>query len=72
MEKKPILLDVMQGDKFICQLTYTKRGVPTFVEGKIREVYDMGDMERFVYESRPSLRGRGIRIAFSDSRVTRT
>ena len=72
MKKKPILLDVMQGDRFICQMEYTKRGTPTIVDDKIREVYDMGDIEKFVYESRPSLRGRGVRIAISNSRVIRT
>lgn len=57
MNRKPILLDIMQGDKFICQMKYTKRGTPTIVDGEIREVHDMGDLEQFVYENRPSLRG---------------
>jgi len=61
MKRKPILLDVMQGNKFICQLKYTKRGLPTIVDGKIREVYNMEDLERFVYENRPSLRGGGYK-----------
>lgn len=70
MKRKPILLDVMQGGKFICQLVYTKRGLPAIVDGEIREVYDMEDLEQFVYENRPSLRGGGnFEIAFSNNRV---
>ena len=53
MKRKPMLLDFMQGDKFICQLKYTKRGIPTIVDGEIREVYNMEDLEQFVYENRP-------------------
>lgn len=69
MKRKPVLLDVMQGDKFVCQLKYTKRGVPTIIDGEIREVYNMEDLEQFVYENRPSLREGGVRIAFSNNRV---
>ena len=69
MKRKPMLLDIMQGDKFICQLKYTKRGIPAIVDGEIREVYNMDDLEQFVYENRPSLRGGGIKIAFSNNRV---
>lgn len=69
MKRNPMLLDIMQGDKFICQMKYTKRGIPTIVDGEIREVYDIEDLEQFVYEHRPSLRGVGIRIAFSNNRV---
>lgn len=58
--RKPVLLDVMQGGKFICQLKYTKRGTPTIVDGGIREVYDMEDLEQFVYDNRPSLREGGV------------
>ena len=69
MKRKPILLDVMQGNRFVCQLKYVKRGTPTIVDGEIREVHDMEDLEQFVYENRPSLRGGGIKISFSNNRV---
>lgn len=32
---KPILLDIMQGDKFIMQMRYDKRGYPEMIDGKL-------------------------------------
>lgn len=64
-----IFLDIMEHGRFLCQLRYTKRGWPRIVDGKIIEVHDSGDIERFVYEQRPSLKGRDIKILFSNNRV---
>jgi hypothetical protein len=67
--KKPILLDIMSGGRFVCQLRYTKRGFPQLVDGTIKEVYDFEDIQSFVYQQRPSLRNKSIRIEFSQNRV---
>lgn len=64
-----ILLDIMKDDKFICQIPYSKKGEKTFLNGKIEEVYDIDEIERYVYEKRPSLKGQGIRIRFSNQRT---
>lgn len=66
---KPIYLDIMLGDRFVCQLRYTKRGWPRMVNGKMVETHSAKDIEEFVYAKRPSLRGMDIDIRFSDQRV---
>lgn len=67
--ESPIYLDVMKEGRFVCQLRYTRRGFPTLIGGKVVEVHDLSDMEAFVYEQRPSLRGKDIKIAFSSHKV---
>ena len=62
---KKVLLDVMLNGRFICQLKYEGMPFPELIDGKVVPVYDTEDMERFVFEKRPSLRGKDIRIEFS-------
>lgn len=62
-------IDVMEDGRFLCQLHYTKRGFPMVIDGKTVESYDFRDIEKFVYEKRPSLRNRNIHFEFSDNRV---
>ena len=69
MAKKQILLDIMLGGKFICQLKYDGMPFPELINGKVVPVYDAEDLERFVYEQRPSLRGKDIRIEFSNQKA---
>jgi len=66
---KPILLDIMQGDTFIMQMRYNKRGYPEMIDGKLQEVHKLEDITEFVYSKRPSLRGKGIKIKFSNQQV---
>lgn len=69
MNMKPILLDIMLGGRFICQLRYNGTPFPMMVDGKVQPTYDGDDIKRFVYEQRPSLRGKDIRIEFSNNKV---
>lgn len=70
MKPATIFIDVMQSGRFLFQLKYTRRGVPRIVGGELCEVHLPEDVERFVYQQRPSLRGRkGIHFAFSAQRV---
>lgn len=63
-------LDIMSADGlFIQQMRYTKRGFPELINGKIQEVHRIEDIEDFVYSKRPSLRGKNIRIEFTNQRV---
>lgn len=62
---KPILIDVMLGGRFVCQLRYTKRGFPKYFNGAFIETHDNRDIERFVEEQRPSLKGKPYTIEFS-------
>ena len=39
------------------------------IDGKTVESYDFRDIEKFVYEKRPSLRNRNIHFEFSYNRV---
>lgn len=66
---KPILLDIMEGGRFVCQLLYDRRGFPEMINGRIKEVHSQEDIERFVYEKRPGLKGKNINIEFSNQRI---
>lgn len=67
---KTILIDVMQDGRFLFQLRYSKRGFPKLVNGEIVETHNFRDIENFVYEQRPSLRGKkNVLITFSNQRV---
>lgn len=64
-----ILLDIMLDNRFIGQLRYPKRGFPKFVDGKWIEIYHPEDLEAFVLEKRPSLKGKNIKILPTNQRV---
>lgn len=66
---KPVLLDIMQDGRFLCQLRYNKRGFPQMIDGEFIEVYDPKDIEEFVYSQRPSLKGKNIKIEFSNQSI---
>ena len=68
-ERKPLLLDIMLNGRFVCQLKYNKRGLPDMVNGEIVEVHNSKDLEAFVLEQRPSLRGKDIKIEFASQKV---
>jgi hypothetical protein len=70
MTTPTILLDIMEHGRFICQIPYFRRGIPILVNGKVVEVHDTEELERYVYEARPSLRNRKINIAFARQRAT--
>lgn len=65
-----LLIDVMIGERFICQLRYLGRPFPSVMEGGvILPTYDGEDIKRFIEEKRPSLKGKGYRIEFSNQIV---
>lgn len=66
---KPILLDIMLDDRFLCQMDYTAPAKPLFIEGKPMNVYNLDDIKSFVYSKRPSLKGKNIRISFSNQKI---
>ena len=59
----------MLGGRFVCQLKYDGMPFPEMIDGKVVPAYDAEDMKRFVYEKRPSLRGKDIRIEFSNQKA---
>ena len=66
-----ILLDITENGKFLCQLRYTKRGFPEMIDGRLTEVHDIADIQKFVFQQRPFLRHLKIRIEFAKQRVFR-
>jgi hypothetical protein len=50
-------------------MRYTGTPFPTIVDGKAVPTYNYNDISRFVYQQRPSLRGKNIRIEFSEQRI---
>ena len=67
---KKFLLDIMLGGKFVCQLKYEGMPFPEMIDGKVVPVYDAEDMARFVFEKRPSPRGKDIKIEFSSQIIS--
>lgn len=65
----PILLDITKNGRFYKQLKYTKRGFPQILDGKIVEAHDAHDIEKFVEESLPSLKGKDYNISFAKQKV---
>lgn len=68
-QSAPILLDIMQDGRFLCQMKYPHRGFPQMLDGKLVETYDYNDFEKFVFEKRPSLRNKKIAILPSNQRI---
>ena len=66
---KKVLLDIMLNGTFVCQLKYDKRGFPEMIDGEVKEFHRLEDLERFVHEKRPSLKGKDIKIEFSKNKV---
>ena len=50
-------------------MRYMGMPFPTIVDGKAVPTYNYNDISRFVYQQRPSLRGKDIRIEFSNQKV---
>lgn len=66
----PLLLDIMQGGRFVCQIRYTGHPFPSMVNGRVVPTYDGDDIQRFVFKERPLLKGKqDVRIEFSNHRV---
>ena len=57
---KTVYLDIMQNGRFVCQLPF--RYCPLFP-------IDSRDVEKYVFDKRPSLKGKDILISFSGNRV---
>lgn len=67
--KKCLLIDIILEGRFVCQLRYTKHGIPQMINGEIKEVHNTDDINKFVLEQRPSLKGKNYQINFSNQRV---
>lgn len=68
--KKPVLLDVMLDDKYICQLKCIRRGFPKIVNGEVIENYEDDEYFRaFVEKQRPSLKGKPFKVIPSNQKI---
>ena len=69
-KKEHVYIDIMHGDTHIGQLEYKIPGKKIVIDGKSVPVYNLKDIEEFVYSKRPSLRGQtDVRIYFSNQKV---
>jgi hypothetical protein len=59
----------MVDGRFNCQLAYDGSPFQQMVNGKVVPVYDGNDISRFVYEKRPSLKGKAVTIEFATQKV---
>lgn len=70
MSNKELLLDIMVDGRFYTQLRYNGHPFPKLIDGEVVPVYDRKDIERFVIEKRPSLKGKkNVTIAFAKQKV---
>ena len=68
--KPTLLIDVMIGDSFICQLPYYHHGYPTILDdGSFIETYDTEELEKFVLDKRPSLKNKKFHIEFTNQKL---
>lgn len=69
MSNKTILLDIMVDGRFNCQLRYKGHPFPKMIDGKVVPVYDGDEISKFVFEKRPSLKGKDVQICFAEQLV---
>lgn len=68
--KYSLLLDIMEGGRFLCQMRYTRPPWPKIIDGETVLAYEYKDLEKFVYSQKPSLRNRkGISILPTNQKV---
>ena len=65
----PILIDVMQDGRFVCQLHYTGKERLEEIDGQILRVLSETDIRKWINKQRPSLRNKKINIRLSNNRV---
>lgn len=66
---KMVLLDVMVDGRFNCQLRYFGTPFPQIIDGEVVACYNDDDIKNFVYEKRPSLKGKNVQIRFAKQKV---
>ena len=71
MSNNQVLIDVMVGDRFFCQLRYNGSPFPKMINGEVAFVYDDRDIKRFIEEKRPSLIGKNYRYEQATQKVFR-
>lgn len=71
MSSNKVLIDVMIDGRFYTQVRYDKHGWPEIIDGKIHEVRRDSDMEKFVLDKLPSLKGKDYRLRIADQIVFR-
>lgn len=70
MKQKSILMDVMLGNHFECQIEYPFRGYPLEeIDGQVVEVIDNTFLRTLIEAKRPSLKGKGYHVEFTNQKV---
>lgn len=68
MKIPPLLIDIMENGRFVCQVAYPVQPMKIKVRNKVRYSYEGLDIERYVYKTHPELKGRDIRYEFTEER----
>lgn len=71
MKYPPLLLDIMLDGRFLCQMSYKGNPMPILVNGDVMPLYDTEEIQKYVYQERPSLKGKNINIRFSTKKTFR-
>jgi hypothetical protein len=67
--KQKVLIDVMVGDRFFCQLKPELNPIPKLIGGKIYPVYRKDEIEKAILEMRPSLSGKKFTYELSNQKI---
>ena len=66
---RPVILDIMIGSRFVCQLLYKEKGRSSIIDGKCVVVHDANRIKQYVEDRLPTLRGVSYTICFTDNRI---
>ena len=70
MKPKSILVDVMLGDHYECQVSYPLRGYPLIESnGEVVEIIDENVLRNIIETKKPSLKNKNYHVAFTNQRV---
>lgn len=70
MRPKSVILDVMLGNHFICQVAYPLTGRHLIeYNGQILESIDEVELRKIIESKRPSLKGKKYHVAFTNQKV---
>lgn len=58
LKTQGLLIDIMMGNRFYCQLNYISTGRLQIVNGKCTKIFNAADIQKFVESSRPELKSK--------------
>lgn len=65
-KRTPLYLDIFLGGRFYCQISYD---TPPIIKSDGTKEYYIVEIEKYVTDRRPSLKGKDFKVRFSNQRV---